>query len=105
MNKKTNIQGKVANACVKTCQKMLSQMAKARDAVLAQFRDLAADHEQALRLALNEAEALAMQSGFPQLVFQDLAEEKARGVANWAAHQRAVQSATFLPRDVRNLRA
>jgi hypothetical protein len=105
MNKKTTIKGSVADACVKAYNKTLSQITKVKSSIFAQFRDLASDHEQALRLALNEAEALAMQSGFPQLVFQDLAEEKARGIATWAAHQRAVQTASFFRSTVPDRRA
>lgn len=90
----TQFKNSVSEACVKSCQKALSQVAKAKDAILAQFRGLVADHEEVLRLALNEAEALAWQTQYPQLVFLDLAEENATRVANWAAHQRAIRSDT-----------
>ena len=46
-----------------------------------------------LRLALNEAEALAWQSGFPELIFPTLAEEKAGKVAIWHERQMSVQQA------------
>jgi|GEM_PF-7064795 len=82
------------NRFSRSCQKILTQMKNARLAVYRQFRDVIADHEQALRLALNEAEALAWQTPFPQLVFQDLAEEKARAVQAWSIHQREVQAQT-----------
>ncbi|HEX3720631.1 MAG TPA: hypothetical protein VH595_21995 [Verrucomicrobiae bacterium] len=75
----------------KTCQKILNQIATAKDNVLGQFRDVLAEHESSLRLALNEAEALAWETQYPELVFQDLAEEKARGVMDWIAHQRLVR--------------
>jgi hypothetical protein len=75
----------------KTCQKILNQIAAAKDNVLGQFRDVLAEHEHSLRLALNEAEALAWETQYPELVFQDLAEEKARGVMDWIAHQRLVR--------------
>ena len=86
----------VAEACARSCQKILAQVAKAKDAVVAQFRDLVVDHEHALQLLLNEAEALAWQTQYPQLVFQDLAEEKARGLVNWVAHQHLVRSRALL---------
>ncbi len=45
-----------------------------------------------LRLALNEAEALAWLTPFPHLLFPLLAEEKAAAVRQWAAHQRGMQT-------------
>lgn len=80
----------------KTCEKILKHIEKAKDNVLRQFSDLLAEQEHALRLALNEAEALAWQTPYPQLVFQDLAEEKAQGVLNWVARQRAVRRGAIL---------
>ncbi|HWF20193.1 MAG TPA: hypothetical protein VG754_13060 [Verrucomicrobiae bacterium] len=91
-NNNNKLKGSVSEACAKYCQKILSQVAKTKNAVLAQFRDLVADNEQLLQLALNEAEALAWQTRYPQLVFQDLAEEKAKDVVSWVAHQREVRS-------------
>jgi hypothetical protein len=82
MKNEIKLNGLVVNACVKSCQKIMAQIAKSKDAMLAQFRELVADHEQVLRLALNEAEALAWQTRYPQLVFQDLAEEKAQNVVD-----------------------
>ncbi|HWD19719.1 MAG TPA: hypothetical protein VHB20_10610 [Verrucomicrobiae bacterium] len=94
MNTATKSNRPFAEACVASCQKVLAQIQKARTSVLVQFRGLIAEHDQALRLALNEAEALAFQTPFPHLVFQDLAEEKARAVAEWSEHQRYVLSQT-----------
>jgi len=45
------------------------------------------------RLALNEAEALAWQSGFPELIFPILAQEKAVKVATWHERQQSVRQA------------
>jgi hypothetical protein len=39
------------------------------------------------RLALNEAEALAWQTDYPQLVFPILATEKTQAVTEWNARQ------------------
>ena len=47
-----------------------------------------------LQLALNEAEALAWETGFPELVFPTLAQEKARSVATWHERQKALRQAT-----------
>ena len=43
-----------------------------------------------IRLALNEAEALAVQSGVPELVMPSLAEEKVVALRKWAARQAVV---------------
>ena len=45
-----------------------------------------------LELALNEAEALASQTGVPELVLLSLAEEKAAGVALWHDRQAALRN-------------
>lgn len=47
-----------------------------------------------IRLALNEAEALAWQSGVPGLVFVSLAEEKVRKVEHWAQRQQLLLQTT-----------
>ena len=68
-------------------------IATTRQAVL---QDHAAEFPQRgslLRLALNEAEALAWQTDFPHLFFPELAAEKARTVAAWARKQHALQAA------------
>lgn len=44
-----------------------------------------------VELALNEAEALAHESGFPHLVFPTLAREKVEAVAAWNRRQRLVR--------------
>lgn len=47
-----------------------------------------------LRLALNEAEALAWDASFPHLWFPLLAEEKTQEIAAWHAHQSAIYPGT-----------
>jgi hypothetical protein len=44
-----------------------------------------------VRLALNEAEALAWQTQFPHLVFPSLAEEKVRAVLLWHERQESLK--------------
>jgi hypothetical protein len=55
------------------------------------FSDLIEQQPRLLRLALNEAEALAWQSGFPELIFPILAQEKAVKVAIWHQRQQSVR--------------
>ena len=80
-----------AKVCLASCRKLVTQIEKAKLAILAEFRETRGAHEQLLRLALNEAEALAWQTEFPQLVFPTLAMEKAQAVAAWGAHQRSIR--------------
>lgn len=80
-----------ANACLASCQKLLSQIGKTRSAIQNEFRETLDANEHLLRLALNEAETLAWQTGFPQLVFPTLATEKAQAVVAWSARQQSIQ--------------
>ena len=77
-----------SDACLASCRKMVAQMKQAKNAILREFNGTFEAQEHLLRLAVNEAEALAWQTGFPQLVFPDLAMEKAQAVAAWQMKQR-----------------
>ena len=48
---------------------------------------LAPEKKRLLELAVNEAEALACQTGVPELVLLTLAEEKVRTTRQWLARQ------------------
>ena len=74
--------------CVKSCKEILGQISRAKDAVFAEARATLKVQEQMLRLAVNEAEALAWKTLYPHLVFPALAAEKVQGVAAWNHHQR-----------------
>ena len=65
--------------------------AKVRVLVEREFSILLERQPRLLRQALNEAEAIAWQTGFPQLVFPSLALEKARAVATWENRQRTMR--------------
>ena len=78
------------NLCAAAAQKLVARLDSARESVLAQFRGTLEANDQMARLALKEADALAWQTGFPQLFFPTLATEKLQAVANWEAHQQAV---------------
>jgi hypothetical protein len=75
-----------AHICLDSCRKLLARLEKAKENVMAEFEGSLQNHEHVLQLALNEAEALAWQTDFPQLVFPTLAQEKAEAVKVW--HQR-----------------
>lgn len=69
----------------------LDAIAKARALIEREFGLLRQREPRLLRQALNEAEAIAWQTGFPQLVFPSLAMEKARAVATWEYRQRTMR--------------
>jgi len=75
-------------ACLNGCKRVLAQIRDVREAILAEARETVQAQEQLLRLAMNEAEAIAWQTLYPGLVFPTLAMEKVRGVAAWNKHQR-----------------
>jgi hypothetical protein len=80
-----------AGACLSSCRKLLAQIESAKASILAEFRERLEPHEHLLELAVNEAEALAWETGFPQLLFPTLAVEKARDVATWHTRQQFVR--------------
>src|SRR5437588_12104412 len=86
-----------ANSCVATCRKLINQLAEAKEAILSEFRQSVGADEHLLRLALNEAEAIAWQTEVPHLVFPDLAAEKAQAVAAWHARQNFLRPRTSQP--------
>lgn len=70
------------------------QMTQIKNGLVREFGLALGGHNELLRSALNEAEALAWQTPFPHLVFPVLAQEKASAVNHWAARQRRVQRAS-----------
>jgi len=71
-----------------SCRKFLAQIEKVKEQVKDEYRGLMGGRQHLLELAMNEAEALAWQTDFPQLFFPTLATEKARAVAGWHVQQR-----------------
>src|SRR5262245_17017668 len=80
----------IARGCMASCKRVLSQINQVRRTIAREFLQSFRVPEHMLRLALNEAEAIAWQSGFPQLVFPDLASEKAQAIVAWQIRQRAI---------------
>ncbi|HSU55248.1 MAG TPA: hypothetical protein VLT36_14415 [Candidatus Dormibacteraeota bacterium] len=79
-------------ACVSACQKLAQQLQRAKARLISEYSGLLDGHEQALRLVLNEAEALAWQTEYPQLVFADIAAEKVQAYARWNRRQQALNN-------------
>lgn len=79
-----------ASRCAASCQKLLSQLARVRQTIQTEVRETLQVNDRLLRLALNEAEALAWQTDYPHLLFPSLAQERALAVATWTNHQRRI---------------
>ena len=77
-------------ACLASCQKLVAQLQTAKDAILAEFQETRAAQSHLLELALNEAEALAWETGYPHLFFPTLAHEKALAVSAWNSRQQGM---------------
>ena len=88
----------VANACVASCQKLAAQIERTKQNLLAELQESFQVPEQLFRQALGEAEALAWQTGYPQLVFPTLAMEKVQTVAAWQRRQQALTNRRSLAR-------
>ena len=80
----------IAGLCRACARRVLAQINRIKETILAESSASLASHRHALRLALNEAEALAWQTMYPHLVFPALAMEKAQVVAAWEARQQRV---------------
>lgn len=55
-------------------------------------KDLTPEKKRLLNLAVTEAEALACQTGVPELVLLSLAEEKVRATRKWLARQEQLKA-------------
>src|SRR5258707_13263649 len=78
----------IAHACGQTCRRLVEGIELARAAILSEFRDRLEEQQHVLELSVNEAEALAWQTRFPQLVFPTLAKEKAQTAERCPPQQR-----------------
>jgi hypothetical protein len=80
-----------ATLCLDSCRKLLDRIEQVKLAVLDEFRDTMDAHNQMVRLAVNEAEALAWETDYPHLLFPALAQEKAEQVTTWETRQREIR--------------
>lgn len=81
----------IKRVCAASCRKILEQIENLKTRIVSEFREGLAQDQHVLELAVNEAEALAWQSGFPQLFFPALALEKAHAISNWYARQQSLR--------------
>jgi hypothetical protein len=75
-------------------RKLWRQFAEIKKSMVREFGMALGGQRRLLESALNEAEAVAWQTPYPHLIFPVLAQEKARAVSRWAAHQRSVRHAS-----------
>jgi hypothetical protein len=88
---KTVTRNTLRQACTDCYQKVLGQITTAKEMIFAESQQALTAPERLLRLALNEAEALAWQTTYPHLIFPTLATEKIQAVAVWNANQQSVR--------------
>lgn len=84
---KQNVTRKLATACLDRCQRLLAHIATVKANLVTEFKENFEVQDKLLRLALNEAEALAWETDYPHLVFPTLAREKVKVAANWNERQ------------------
>jgi hypothetical protein len=67
--------------------------AAVRESIEQEFAPLSKQQPRVFQLALNEAEAIAWQTGFARLIFPQLAVEKIQAVGEWHARQKSIRRA------------
>jgi len=89
MERRTNLMNAKMNLIAKASATLPPPASLFKNAAPGQTPQTSASH--LLQLALKEAEAIAWQTGVPELVFHALAEEKLQGVQAWCARQEQVR--------------
>lgn len=83
------------NACLAGCRKVLERIAGAKETIFNESRGMLRAQEHLLQLVLNEAEAAAWQTTYPDLVFPVLATEKVQAVVAWDAKLQRVRGVRY----------
>jgi len=86
-----------ANICTRPCHKLATQIEQAKRAFHVESREKPELPDRIFRLALNEASALAWQTGYPLLLFPDLAAEKIQAATEWNARQKHLRPKNSVP--------
>jgi len=77
--------------CATCARKLIAEVQRTKRELASQFRRAFAGNEGMLRQVLNEAEAVAFLTEYPQLVFPTLALEKVEGAVAWQRHQQEIR--------------
>ena len=85
-NSVSNKLNKFSRICLHENDAVNQALSQAKATLLHEYSGKVESNGRLLQLALQEAEALAWQTGFPHLVFPVLATEKAQAAVRW--HQR-----------------
>ena len=89
-NENLTAEATIADRCVQACKKLLGEIERVKNKIADEFHEIVESNQKSFQLALNEAEALAWQTDYPQLLFPVLAMEKVQAVATWRARQQSV---------------
>jgi hypothetical protein len=89
--------GVVANIGTEYNQKLATQVEEAKNGIHVELRETPELADRIFRLAINEASALAWQTGYPQLLFPDLAVEKIQTAITWYARQKLLRQKNLVP--------
>jgi hypothetical protein len=73
-------------------RKLIVGIERAKQNLIAEFRNKLELPERLFQVALNEAEALAWETEYPQLVFPTLAVEKIKAISAWYGHGESLNS-------------
>jgi len=87
---RTTTENGFTDYCLAYCRKLVTEIREARQRLTRQFQLAFAGQEKLLRLALNEAEALAFLTDYPHLVFPTLAMEKLQYATTWKNRQQQI---------------
>ena len=75
------------------CRKAIVLIQDLKTHLLSEFANKRQENQHLVRLALNEAEALAWETDYPYLFFPTLAAEKVETIVNWERHQQLIRRA------------
>jgi hypothetical protein len=90
-NENLNAEQTITSRCVQSCKKLLAGIERVKKGITAEFLEIVESNQKSFQLALKEAEALAWQTDYPQLLFPALAVEKVQAVATRRARQQALR--------------
>jgi hypothetical protein len=90
-NKTLSTESTIADRCAQSFMKLLAGIEQTKGRIATEFREIVESNQKSFQLAMNEAEALAWQTDYPQLFFPTLAMEKVQAVATRRTRQQFVQ--------------
>ena len=82
---------KLNKAFLASCQDLVAKIEHVKNDIVAEFQDDFEANQQLFLHVINQADALAWQTGYPHLLFPQLALEKVQSAANWVARQQFVR--------------